>query len=110
MCKLDLEKAEKNQRSNCPSIRWIIEKAREFQKNILEKKSKRIPEILLLCWVEGFGSLERLRKGGKNTQKNYTKKDLHDPDNHDGVSTHLEPDILEVRSQVGLGKHHYDQS
>ena len=28
-------------------------------------------------------------------QKNYTKKDLHDPDNHDGVITHLEPDILE---------------
>ena len=23
------------------------------------------------------------------------KKDLHDPDNHDGVVTHLEPDILE---------------
>ena len=23
------------------------------------------------------------------------KKDLHDPDNHDGVTTHLEPDILE---------------
>ena len=23
------------------------------------------------------------------------KKDLHDPDNHDGVSIHLEPDILE---------------
>ena len=35
-----------------------------------------------------------LRKGGKNTQ-NYTKKDLQDPDNHDGVITHLEPDILE---------------
>ena len=32
---------------------------------------------------------------GKNTQKNYTKKDLHDPDNLDGVITHLEPDILE---------------
>ena len=28
-----------------------------------------------------------LRKGGKNTQKNYTKKDLNDPDNHDGVIT-----------------------
>ena len=26
-----------------------------------------------------------LRRGGKNTQKNYTKKDLHDPDNYDGV-------------------------
>ena len=36
-----------------------------------------------------------LRRGGKNTQKNYTKKDLHDPDNHNGVITHLEPDILE---------------
>ena len=32
-----------------------------------------------------------LRRGGKNMQKNYTKKDLHDPDNHDGVITHLEP-------------------
>ena len=29
-----------------------------------------------------------------NTQKYYTKKDLHDPDNHDGVITDLEPDIL----------------
>ena len=37
----------------------------------------------------------RLRRDGKNTQKNYTKKDLHDPYNHDGVITHLEPDILE---------------
>ena len=36
-----------------------------------------------------------LRRDGKNTQKNCTKKDLHDPDNHDGVITHLEPDILE---------------
>ena len=27
--------------------------------------------------------------------RNYTKKDLHDPDNHDGVTTDLEPDILE---------------
>ena len=35
-----------------------------------------------------------LRRGDKNTQ-NYTKKDLHDPDNHNGVITHLEPDILE---------------
>ena len=39
------------------------------------------------------------------------KKDLHDPDNHDDVITHLEPDILECEwSQVGLRKHHYEQS
>ena len=30
------------------------------------------------------------------------KKDLHDPDNHDGVSTHLEPDILECEVKWAL--------
>ena len=31
------------------------------------------------------------------------KKDLHDPDNHDGVITHLEPDILEFELKWALG-------
>ena len=31
------------------------------------------------------------------------KKDLHDPDNHDGVITHLKPDILECEVQWTLG-------
>ena len=31
------------------------------------------------------------------------KKDLHDPDNHDGVITHLEPDILEGKIKQALG-------
>ena len=31
------------------------------------------------------------------------KKDLHNPDNHDGVITHLEPDILECEVQWALG-------
>ena len=31
------------------------------------------------------------------------KKDLHDPDNHDGVITHLEPDILEGEVKQALG-------
>ena len=44
-----------------------------------------------------------LRRGGKNTQKNYTKKDLHDPDNHNGVITGLEPDILECEVKWVLG-------
>ena len=37
------------------------------------------------------------------------KTDLHDPDNHDGVITHLEPDILECKVKC-LRKHHYEQS
>ena len=44
-----------------------------------------------------------LRRGGKNTRKNYTKKNLHDPDNHDGVITHLEPDILECEVKWAIG-------
>ena len=38
-----------------------------------------------------------LKRGDKNTQKNYQKKkkDLHEPDNHDGIVTNLEPDIPE---------------
>ena len=40
---------------------------------------------------------------GKNTQRNYTKKDLHDPDNHDDVITHLEPDILKCEVKWALG-------
>ena len=31
------------------------------------------------------------------------KKDLHDPGNHDGVITHLEPDILECEVKWALG-------
>ena len=31
------------------------------------------------------------------------KKDLHDPDNHDGMITHLEPDILECEVKWALG-------
>ena len=31
------------------------------------------------------------------------KKDLHDPDNHNGVITHLEPDILECEGKWALG-------
>ena len=36
-------------------------------------------------------------------QKNCTKKDLHDPDNHDDMITHLEPDILECEVKQALG-------
>ena len=36
------------------------------------------------------------------TEKLFTK-DLHDPDNHNGVITHLEPDILECKVKWALG-------
>ena len=42
-----------------------------------------------------------LRRGGKNTQKNYTKKIIN-PDNHDCVITYLEQDILECKVKWAL--------
>ena len=46
-------------------------------------------------------------KGIKKRWQEYTeelyKKDLHDPDNHDGVITHLESDILECKAKWALG-------
>ena len=51
---------------------------------------------------------EDIKKRWQEYTEELYKKDLHYPDNHDGVITHLEPDILEC-SQVGL-RHHYEQS
>ena len=38
---------------------------------------------------------EDIKKRRQKYTEELSKKDLHDPDNHDGVITHLEPDILE---------------
>ena len=53
---------------------------------------------------------EDIKKRWQEYTEELYKKDLHGPDNHNGVitPTHLEPDIL--HSQVGLRKHHYKQS
>ena len=42
-------------------------------------------------------------KKWKAQQKNCEKKKFHDPDNHDGVITHLGPDILECEVKWALG-------
>ena len=39
----------------------------------------------------------------KNDLQKKKKEDLHDPDNHDGVITHLKPDILEGKVKWALG-------
>ena len=43
----------------------------------------------------GLKQAEDIGKRWQEYTKEIYKKDLHDPDNHDGVITHLEPDILE---------------
>ena len=46
---------------------------------------------------------EDIKKRWKEYREELYKKDLHDPDNHDGVITHLEPDILESEVKCSLG-------
>ena len=46
---------------------------------------------------------EDIKKRWQENTELLKKKDLHDPDNHDGVITHLEPDILECRVKWALG-------
>jgi len=41
---------------------------------------------------------EDIKKRWKEYTEELYKKELHDPDNHDDVITHLEPDILDVKS------------
>ena len=46
---------------------------------------------------------ENIKKRWQEYTEELYKRDLHDPDNHDGVITHLEPDILECEVKWGLG-------
>ena len=52
---------------------------------------------------------EDIKKRWQEYREELYKKDHHDPDNHDGVITHLDQTSWNV-SQVGLRKHHYEQS
>ena len=46
---------------------------------------------------------EDIKKSWQEYTEELYKKDLHDPDNHDGVITHLETDILECEVKWALG-------
>ena len=46
---------------------------------------------------------EDIKKRWQEHTEELYKKDLHDPDNHDGVITHLESDILESKIKWALG-------
>ena len=53
---------------------------------------------------------EDIKKRWQEYTEELYKTDLHLPDNHDGVITDLETDILECEVKVGLRKHCHEQS
>ena len=57
----------------------------------------------------GMDLAEDTKQRWKQFTEELYKKDLHDPDNHNGVITHLEPDILECKVKWAF-VHHYEQS
>ena len=81
------------------------EKTRDLFKKIRDTKGTFHAKMGLIKDRNGMDLTKAediLRRGGKNTQKNCTKKDLHDQEKHDGVITHLEPDILECEVKWAL--------
>ena len=46
---------------------------------------------------------EEIKKRWQEDIEELNRKDLHDPENHDGTLTHLEPDILECKVKWALG-------
>ena len=77
---------------------------RDLFKNISDTKGTFHAKIDKIKDINGKDQQKQkiLRRGGKNTQKNI-QKHLHNPDNHDGVIIHLEPDILEYEVKWALG-------
>ena len=58
----------------------------------------------------GSNRSRRYKKRWQEYTEELYKTDLLDPDNHNGMITHLEPDILKCKVKVGLRKYHYEQS
>ena len=71
-------------------------KTRDLFKKIRDTKGTFHEEMGLIKDRNGMDltEAEDIKRWQGHTAERY-KKDLHDPDNHDGVITHLEPDILE---------------
>ena len=79
---------------------------------------KNFPQFVVILTIKGFGIVNKseidvfmelswffddpMKRWQEYTEQLY-KKDLHDPDNHDGVIIHLEPDILEYEVKWTLG-------
>ena len=78
--------------------RYHLEKIKDTKETFHAKKGA----------IKGRNSMdlteeEDIKKRWQEYTEQLYKKDLHDPDNHDGVITHLEPDILECEVKWALG-------
>ena len=82
-----------------------IGKTRELFKKIRDTRGPFHAKMGTIKEINGMDltEAEEIKKRKQEYTEELFKKDLHDPDNHDGVITHLEPDILECKVKWALG-------
>ena len=80
-------------------------KTRDLFKNIRDTKETFHAKMGSIKDRKGMDltEAEDIKKRWQEYTEELYKKDLHDPDNHDGVITHLEPNILECRVKWASG-------
>ena len=80
-------------------------KTRDLCKKIRDRKGTFHAKMGSLKDRKGMDPTEAedTKKRWQQYPEDFCKKDLHDPDNHNGVITHLEPDILECEVKWALG-------
>ena len=81
-----------------------IEKTRDLLKKIRDTKGTFCAKMGSIKDRSGMDltEAEDIKKRWQEYTEELYKKDLHNPDNHDGVITHLEPDILECEVMWAL--------
>ena len=82
-----------------------VGKTRDLFKKIRDTKGPFHAKMGLIKDRNGMNltEVEDIKKRWQEYTEELYKKDLHDPDNHDGMITHLEPDILECKVKWALG-------
>ena len=83
-----------------------LEKTREYFKKIRDTKGIFHAKMGTIKNRNGMDltEAEDIKKRWQEYTEELYKKDLHDPDNHSGVITHLDPDILECEVKWALGR------
>ena len=80
-------------------------KTRDLFKKIRDTKGTFLAKMATIKDRNGMDltEAEDIKKRWQEITEDLYKKDLHDPDNHDGVITHLGPNILECEVKWPLG-------
>ena len=87
-------------------------KTRDLFKKVRDTKGTFHAKMGTIKDINGMDltEAEHIKKRWQEYTEELYKKELYDPDNHNGVITHLEPDILECKVKWALGSITYNQS